>query len=139
MNLSKRKPDKLSEYRDHIEALNSISSYEVYRWLISLGRKLKSNALSEDKRIQTNRVTQCQSELYVGLDNGEFRAWSNTPITAGYAYILTDIFNHTSVETAATITPEKVEELGLHNLFSMIRKAGFYQMIEMLREQSAHK
>ena len=63
MNLSKRKPDKLSEYRDHIEALNSISSYEVYRWLISLGRKLKSNALSEDKRIQTNRVTQCQSEM----------------------------------------------------------------------------
>ena len=138
MSPSKANHNKLTEYRDQIEALNAISSYEVYRWLISLGKKLISDPLSEEHRIQKNRVTQCQSELYVGLEKGQFKAWSNTPIAGGYAYLLTDIFNQTSKDTVATITPESIEELGLHNLFSMIRKAGFYQMIDMLREQSVN-
>ena len=138
MSPSEANSNKLTEYRDQIEALNAISSYEVYRWLISLGKKLTSDPLSEEHRIQKNRVTQCQSELYVGLEKGQFKAWSNTPITGGYAYLLTDIFNQTSKDTIATITPESIEELGLHNLFSMIRKAGFYQMIDMLREQSVN-
>ena len=138
MSPSEANSNKLTEYRDQIEALNAISSYEVYRWLISLGKKLTSDPLSEENRIQKNRVTQCQSELYVGLEKGQFKAWSNTPITGGYAYLLTDIFNQTSKDTVATITPESIEELGLHNLFSMIRKAGFYQMIDMLREQSVN-
>ena len=138
MSPSEANSNKLTEYRDQIEALNAISSYEVYRWLISLGKKLTSDPLSEEHRIQKNRVTQCQSELYVGLEKGQFKAWSNTPITGGYAYLLTDIFNQTSKDTVATITPESIEKLGLHNLFSMIRKAGFYQMIDMLREQSVN-
>ena len=138
MSSSENNSNKLSEYRDQIEALNAISSYEVYRWLISLGKKLTSDPLSKKNRIQKNRVTQCQSELYVGLENDQFKAWSNTPITSGYAYLLTDIFNQSSKDTVATITPESIEELGLHNLFSMIRKAGFYQMIDMLHEQSVN-
>ena len=111
---------KLAEYRDYIESLNSVSSYEVYRWMISLGKKLKENPLEENRRIPTNRVTNCQSELYVDLDNGLFKAWSNALITSGYAYLL---------------TPERFEALGLGNMLSMVRKAGFYQMIEMMREK----
>ena len=60
---------KLAEYRDYIESLNSISSYEVYRWMITLGKKLKEDPLEENRRIPTNRVTNCQSELYVDFDN----------------------------------------------------------------------
>ena len=36
------------------------------------------------------------------------------------------------------IVVKNIEELGLQQLFSMIRKAGFYQMIEMLKEKSIH-
>ena len=128
------KTGKLAEYRDYIESLNAISSYEVYRWIISLGKKLREEPLEENRRIPTNRVTNCQSELYVDLDNGLFKAWSNTLITSGYAYLLTDIFNHYSAEEISEITPEYFEVLGLDNMLSMIRKAGFYQMIEMMRE-----
>ena len=130
---------KLAEYRDYIESLNSISSYEVYRWMITLGKKLKENPLEENRRIPTNRVTNCQSELYVDFDNGLFKAWSNALITSGYAYLLTDIFNHSSADEISEITPERFEALGLDNMLSMVRKAGFYQMIEMMQEKILSK
>ena len=133
------KTGKLAEYRDYIESLNAISSYEVYRWIISLGKKLREEPLEENRRIPTNRVTNCQSELYVDLDNGLFKAWSNALITSGYAYLLTDIFNHSSVDEISKITLERFEALGLDNMLSMMRKAGFYQMIEMMREKIASK
>ena len=130
------KTSKLAEYRDYIESLNSISSYEVYRWMISLGKKLREDPLHENKRIPNNRVTNCQSELYVDLENGIFKAWSNALITSGYAYLLTDIFNHSSSDE---ITPERFEDLGIDNMLSMVRKAGFHQMIEMMREKFPSK
>ena len=130
------KPSKLAEYRDYIESLNSIRSYEVYLWMIALGKKLKEDPLPENKRIPDNRVTNCQSELYVDLENGIFKAWSNALITSGYAYLLTDIFNHSSSDE---ITPERFEDLGLDNMLSMVRKAGFHQMIDMMREKFPSK
>ena len=133
------KTGKLAEYRDYIESLNAISSYEVYRWIISLGKKLREEPLEENRRIPTNRVTNCQSELYVDLDNGLFKAWSNALITSGYAYLLADIFNHSSEDEIDEITSEKFEALGLDNMLSMMRKAGFYQMIEMMREKIVSK
>jgi sulfur transfer protein SufE len=133
------KISKLADYRDYIESLNSISSYEVYRWMITLGKKLKEDPLEESKRIPKNRVTNCQSELYVDLDNGAFKAWSNALITSGYAYLLTDIFNHSSPDEISDITPERFEALGLDQMLSMVRKAGFYQMIEMMQEKFVSK
>jgi len=138
VNVSKENTDKITEYREQIAALHSISSYEVYRWLISLGKQLKNDPLSETNRTKENRVTQCQSELFVGLEKGRLKAWSNTPITGGYAYILTDIFNNLPKDTSTKSVVKNIEQLGLQNLFSMIRKAGFYQMIEMLQEKSIH-
>ena len=133
------KTGKLAEYRDYIESLNAISSYEVYRWMITLGKKLKEDPLEENRRIPKNRVTNCQSELYVDLDGRRFKAWSNALITSGYAYLLTDIFNHSSADEINEITSERFEALGLDNMLSMVRKAGFYQMIEMMREKIVSK
>ena len=33
--------DKLAEYKDNIEALQLIDKLEVYRWMISFGKKLQ--------------------------------------------------------------------------------------------------
>ena len=38
--------NKLSEYRNNIETLQAVDSLEVYRWLISLGKKLDDDPLS---------------------------------------------------------------------------------------------
>ena len=56
---------KLNEYKTNIEKLKSIESLEVYRWLMSLGEKLNDDPLSEEKRIEKNKVKKCQFDLFV--------------------------------------------------------------------------
>ena len=56
---------KLNEYKNNIEELKSIESLEVYRWLMSLGEKLNDDPLSEEKRIEKNKVKKCQFDLFV--------------------------------------------------------------------------
>ena len=55
--------DKINEYKDNIEALQAIDSMEVYRWMISFGKKLIDDPLSMDGRIPKNQGSYCQFEL----------------------------------------------------------------------------
>ena len=131
--------NKLTEYKNNIEALKEIDNLEVYRWLISLGTKLEEDPLSEEKRILNNKVSRCQFDLYVDFEDGKFKAWSNAAIASGYAYILLDIFNSLPPHLATKITVEDFQQVKLDKLLTMNRRTGFYQMIEMIikRIQSA--
>jgi len=122
--------NKLTEYKNNIEALQEIDNLEVYRWLISLGAKLDDDPLSEEKRIDKNKVSRCQFDLYVDFEDGKFKAWSNAAIAGGYAYILLDIFN--SLPPTTKITVEDFQQIKLDKLLTMNRTTGFYQMIEMI-------
>ena len=90
--------NKLAEYKSNIETLQAIESLEVYRWLISLGKKLQEDPLSKENRIDKNRVNRCQFDLFVDWEDNKFKAWSNAMVAGGYAYILLDIFNSSSIE-----------------------------------------
>jgi sulfur transfer protein SufE len=127
--------NKLTEYKNNIDALKEIDNLEVYRWLISLGAKLNDDPLSEEKRILNNKVSRCQFDLYVDWEDNKFKAWSNAAIASGYAYILLDIFNSSSVTEAKQITVEDFEKIKLDKLLTMSRKTGFYQMIAMMIER----
>ena len=124
--------DKLAEYKDNIEALQLIDELEVYRWMISLGKKLQENPLSEEKRIDENRVSRCQFSLFVDWEDGKFKAWSDAMIASGYAYILLDVFNSSSIEEAKQITTDHFKKIDLDQLLTMNRQNGFFQMIEMM-------
>ena len=123
----------ITEYKDNIDALKMIDGMEVYRWMISLGEKLQDDPLSEEKRIDANRVNRCQFSLFVDKEDGRFKAWSDAMIASGYAYILLDVFN--SAENPKDITEESFKELDIGNLLSMTRQNGFYQMIGMIRNR----
>ena len=124
--------DKLDEYKGNIEALQAIDNMEVYRWMISFGKKLQDDPLSKEKRIDENRVSRCQFSLFVDWEDGKFKAWSDAMIASGYAYILLDVFNSSSIEEAKQITTEHFERIHLDQLLTMNRQNGFYQMIEMM-------
>ena len=126
---------KLEEYKNNIETLQNIESLEVYRWLISLGKKLNEDPLSEKKRIDKNRVKRCQYDLFVDWEEGKFKAWSNAMVAGGYAYVLLDIFNSSPVNEAKKITIEHFKKIKLDQLLTMNRKTGFYQMIEMMKKK----
>ena len=124
--------EKIKEYKDHLEALNEIDSLEVYQWLISLGKWLNDNPLSDIRHTEENRVSRCQYPLFVDKEDGKFRAWSNAMIAGGYAYILVDIFNVMTKVESEKITVEDFKKMKLDEMLTMNRQTGFYQMIEMM-------
>jgi cysteine desulfuration protein SufE len=124
--------DKLDEYKNAINELQEIDNLEVYQWMISLGKKLNDDPLSEEKRISENRVSRCQFSLFVAWENGKFKAWSDAMISSGYAYILLDVFNSSPIEEAKQITMDHFQKIKMDQLLTMNRKNGFYEMIEMM-------
>ena len=127
--------NKLAEYKSNIETLQAIESLEVYRWLISLGEKLQEDPLSKENRIDKNKVNRCQFDLFVDREDNKFKAWSNAMVAGGYAYILLDIFNSSSIEESKKITVDHFKKIKLDELLTMNKKTGFYQMIEMMIER----
>ena len=123
---------KLNEYKNNIESLKAIESLEVYRWLISLGERLNDDPLSEERRTIKNKVKSCQFELFVDYENGRFKSWSKAMVSAGYAYILIDIFNSLPIEEAKKITIDDFKKIKMDELLTMSRKTGFYEMIEIM-------
>ena len=123
---------KLNEYKNNIESLKAIESLEVYRWLISLGEKLNDDPLSKERRTIKNKVKSCQFELFVDYENGRFKSWSKAMVSAGYAYILIDIFNSLPIEEAKKITINDFKKIKMDELLTMSRKTGFYEMIEIM-------
>ena len=123
---------KLNEYKNNIESLKAIESLEVYRWLISLGEKLNDDPLSEERRTIKNKVKSCQFELFVDYENGRFKSWSKAMVSAGYAYILIDIFNSLPIEEAKKITIDDFKKIKMDELLTMSRKTGCYEMIEIM-------
>ena len=126
---------KLIEYKSNIESIQAIDSLEVYRWLISLGKKLEDNPLSKDKHTEQNRVSRCQFDLFVDWEDNKFKAWSNAMVAGGYAYILLDIFNSSPIHEAKKITVDHFKNIKMDELLTMNRKTGFYEMIEMMIER----
>ena len=123
---------KLTEYKNNIDTLRAVESLEVYRWLISLGEKLNDDPLSEERRTIKNKVKSCQFELFVDYENGRFKSWSKAMVSAGYAYILIDIFNSLPIEEAKKITIDDFKKIKMDELLTMSRKTGFYEMIEIM-------
>ena len=124
--------DKLDNYKGNIEALQSIDDMEVYKWMISFGKKLQDDPLSEERRTEENKVSRCQFSLFVDWEDGKFKAWSDAMIASGYAYILLDVFNSSPIEEAKQITTDHFKKIQMEQLLTMNRQNGFYQMVEMM-------
>ena len=127
--------NKLTEYKKNIESIQAVDSLDVYRWLISLGKKLDEDPLSKKKRIEENRVSRCQFDLFVDWEDNKFKAWSNAMVAGGYAYVLLDIFNSSPINEAKKITIDHFKKIKMDELLTMNRKTGFYEMIEMMMKR----
>ena len=123
---------KLTEYKNNIDTLKAVESLEVYRWLISLGEKLNHDPLSKEKRSEKNKVKSCQFDLFVDYEDGRFKGWSKAMVSAGYAYILIDIFNSLDLPEAQKVTVDHFKKIKMDELLTMSRKTGFYEMIEIM-------
>ena len=125
---------EIEKYNEKLEILSGpdFDDMELYRWIIELGKKLKNNPLSEHLRIDTNRVSRCQFNLFVDREEDTFKAFSDGYISSGYAFILLDVFNALTSDEQKQVTIEDFKGFKVENLLTMTRSDGFYQMIEMM-------
>ena len=125
---------EIKKYNEKLEILSGpdFDNMELYRWIIELGRKLKNNPLSEHLRIDTNRVSRCQFNLFVDREEDIFKAFSDGYISSGYAFILLDVFNALNLDEQKQATIEDFKGFKVESLLTMTRSDGFYQMIEMM-------
>jgi sulfur transfer protein SufE len=130
--------EKIEQYRKNFDMVKELSddSTAVFEYIIDLGKKLQSDALSEEKRTEDNRVSKCQFDLFVDHEDEKWRAYSNGLISSGYAYILLDVFNSISLEEVKKVTADTFEPLGISQLLSMNRSDGFYQMIDIIKRNA---
>ena len=125
---------EIEKYNEKLEILSGpdFDDMELYRLIIELGKKLKNNPLSEHLRIDTNRVSRCQFNLFVDREVDIFKAFSDGYISSGYAFILLDVFNALTSDEQKQVTIEDFKGFKVENLLTMTRSDGFYQMIEMM-------
>ena len=125
---------EIKKYNEKLEILSGpeFENMELYRWIIELGKKLRNNPLSEHLRIDTNRVSRCQFNLFVDREKDIFKAFSDGYISSGYAFILLDVFNALNLDEQKQVTVEDFKGFKVENLLTMTRSDGFYQMIEMM-------
>ena len=125
---------EIEKYNEKLEILSGpdFDDMELYRWIIELGKKLKNNPLSEHLRIDTNRVSRCQFNLFVDREEDIFKAFSDGYISSGYAFILLDVFNALNLDEQKQATIEDFKGFKVESLLTMTRSDGFYQMIEMM-------
>ena len=125
---------EIEKYNEKLEILSGpdFDDMELYRWIIELGKKLKNNPLSEHLRIDTNRVSRCQFNLFVDREVDIFKAFSDGYISSGYAFILLDVFNALTSDEQKQVTIEDFQGFKVESLLTMTRSDGFYQMIEMM-------
>ena len=124
--------EKIDEYKTALGVLESLDGLEVYSYLMEKGKELNKDALSVDRQISENKVTQCMYDLYVDKEDGRFKAWSEATIAAGYAFILVDIFNSMTEEESQTVNIRDFEEMELEKKLTMNRQTGYFQMIEIM-------
>ena len=125
---------EIEKYNEKLEILSGpdFDNMELYRWIIELGKKLRNNPLSEHLRIDTNRVSRCQFNLFVDREENIFKAFSDGYISSGYAFILLDVFNALTPDEQKQVTIEDFKGFRVESLLTMTRSDGFYQMIEMM-------
>lgn len=114
------------------------SKKEIYQKIIHLGEKL--TPFSDEHKIPANKVSGCQSEVYMHAEwiNGKviFSATSDALISAGLVYLLISVYSKESPQIILLEKPNYLQELKIPHALSMNRSNGLYQMYNHMQKQT---
>lgn len=110
----------------------------MYQKIICLGRTLLP--ISSQAKTEENRVTGCQSLLYLHseLKDGKifFYADSDALISKGLAALLIDFYNGSTPEEVLKVPPDFIEELDLPSALSPSRVNGLASLYLKMKQQA---
>jgi cysteine desulfuration protein SufE len=110
-----------------------------YQYLIDMGRKLPE--LTEDERVDANKIRGCQSQVwFVAESRGdrlEFRAISDAAIVSGLIALLLRIYSGRRPQEILDTPPDFVAALELEQHLSPTRSNGLASMLKAIRAFAA--
>ncbi len=120
-----------------IDEFSTFSDWaERYQYLIDLGRRLPP--LPADARTEANRITGCQSMVWIVHDGDaarlDFGGASDSAIVAGLAALLLRVYSGRSAAEILETEPRFVEAIGLSAHLSPTRSGGLASMLRRIRE-----
>ena len=110
-----------------------------YRFIIEMGRKIPQ--LSDDQKVEENRVYGCTSTVFMVVNKKEgaidFAANSDAAIVNGLIAILLIAFSEKSAEEINSIDIKAIfDKLGLERHLTPNRRNGFFAMVERLKKEA---
>ncbi|MBX3698740.1 MAG: SufE family protein [Dokdonella sp.] len=112
---------------------------ERYQYLIDLGRKLP--AFPEEARIEANKVTGCQSQVWLlargDADHLDFLAISDSSIVSGLIALLLRVYSGRSAREILDTEPRFIEAIGLSRHLSPTRSNGLAAMLATIKRRAA--
>lgn len=108
---------------------------DKYAYLIDLGRKL--DVLPEHERVDANKVSGCQSQVWMvaAKEGGRmvFCAASDAAIVSGLIALLLRVYSGRLPETILACEPEFIARIGLADHLSPTRSNGLFSMVRKIR------
>ena len=124
--------DKIKTRGDELSVLEGM---ERLQYIIDEARKVEP--LSEEHKIDANKIHGCISNLWVGgeeLADGtmEYYHDADSHMTKGTAKVILDVVNGEPKSEVASLTVESFKPLGIKELLTMQRQVGFAGLIERI-------
>tara|TARA_B100000900_G_scaffold173580_1_gene147344 strand:+ start:2322 stop:2723 length:402 start_codon:yes stop_codon:yes gene_type:complete len=124
--------DKIKTRGDELSVLEGM---ERLQYIIDEARKVEP--LSEEHKIDENKIHGCISNLWVGgeeLADGtmEYYHDADSHMTKGTAKVILDVVNGEPKSEVASLTVESFKPLGIKELLTMQRQVGFAGLIERI-------
>lgn len=115
-----------------------VSEEQKYEKIIELGQKAKP--INQIHKIEENRVSGCQSRLYLHTDYHEgkvfFQAESDALISSGLAILLLSVYSGEAPETIIKCPPDYLEELGISTSLTPSRANGLYSLHLKMKQEA---
>ena len=124
-----------------IAHFSSLPSREaLYGEIMSWGKKL--SPFDPAWRIENNRVTGCQSVMYLysHLEGSQvfFHAASDALISAGLAALLIEVYSGEPPESILLSPPQFLEDLGIPSVLTPGRANGLASLYLKMKQQALH-
>jgi cysteine desulfuration protein SufE len=111
---------------------------EKYEYIIELGKNL--NPLKEEEKTEENRVTGCQSQVWIVSEFRDgrvfFRADSDAIITKGLVALILRVLSNRTPEEILNADLSFIDKIGMKEHLSPTRANGLVSMIKHIKTEA---
>ena len=120
----------MKKFFDLVEEFEGLDKFDRYQNILDWANH--SPVLPKGKRIESNLIPGCASNLWIDIDDDIIKSEADAVITKGLAAMFCDLFNNFTQEESKLFDPKMITKLGF--VLSPSRSNGMVNLIFKLKE-----